>query len=782
MATIAKLGRRERPSQSEFKKFLESVRSRLTWVDLLVGLSAAALMAALLIGFRYQSIPEYKIGDIAGQEIRARSEITYEDSAATAQKKEAARSAVPVVYDLRNDLISGLEKEISHVFSVARDLLARVHAPAKGELPEAMRAEVFGALNNLPKAIPTDVLDVLLRQRFSTSIESEILKVLENVLREGITTDRLQFMKDQRAGITVRDVGTGSERSLPEAYLARDIASAREYLRQFHLEFSALPARDKATIIEYLQAQLIPTLISNQALTFARRTEAAAQVLPVFVQIKPGKAIVRSGEEVTPAIYSQLQALKNLRRPRPLLWQFAGFFGFAALFVYSLWRYLVHYQTRHRNLRNHAVLILAVVICVLLAMRLGTMLADSISQRLAPTLSGDPVSIYYAIPFVFGTLLVTLLVDVNLGTMASLAVATMVGLFYANAGISAYIITGSLAAIFSVRQYKARSSILKAGLTVSAVGAFTLIALDCVDQTPLDFLTALNHVAYALSSGLLTASLSSILLPAFESGFKIVTDIRLLELSNLNAPVLRRLSVEAPGTYHHSLMVATLAEAAAEAIGGNPLLVRVGAYYHDIGKTLKPEYFVENQAFGANKHESLSPSMSCLIIASHVKDGLMLAKEIRLPQRIRDLIPQHHGTRIMTYFFQKAKDAANGKGQEIKDAEFRYPGPKPQSKEAAIIMMADSVEAASRTLTDPSPAQLQGMIDRLVDAVVSDNQFDECDITLRDIALVKESFLKVVTGIFHRRIDYPGYDFRTTESESGKLPVPGSGPRQAKAI
>jgi putative nucleotidyltransferase with HDIG domain len=227
-------------------------------------------------------------------------------------------------------------------------------------------------------------------------------------------------------------------------------------------------------------------------------------------------------------------------------------------------------------------------------------------------------------------------------------------------------------------------------------------------------------------------------------------------------------------------MVGTLAEAAAEAIGANPLLVRVAAYYHDLGKMLKPEYFVENQVFGINKHEKLSPSMSSVIIASHVKDGLELAREIGLAERIRDMIPQHHGTRIMSYFYQKAKDELEP--HEVIETDYRYPGPKPQSKEAAIMMMADSVEAASRTLTNPSGAQIEGMIDRLVGAIVADDQFDECDITLREVRLVKESFFKILTGIYHRRIDYPGYDFSQPGTTPAPDALPDSVPRQAKAL
>jgi len=273
-----------------------------------------------------------------------------------------------------------------------------------------------------------------------------------------------------------------------------------------------------------------------------------------------------------------------------------------------------------------------------------------------------------------------------------------------------------------------------------------------------------------------------LLLPILERMFKITTDIRLLELSNLNSKVLSELLEKAKGTYWHSLEVGMLAEAAAEAIGANSLLVRVGAYYHDIGKIRKPEYFGENQDY-VNKHDALSPNMSCLILASHVNDGLALADEIGLPQDIRDLIKQHHGTRIMHFFYRKALDSMNGRSQEIDEVDFRYPGPKPQTKEAAILMIADAINGASRTFHDqPSPAQLQGMIDRLTDDILADGQLDECDVTLREIGLVKEAMLNIMTGRYHRRVDYPGYDFKTVQGKPGGIPVQNSGSKHAKAV
>ena len=367
-------------------------------------------------------------------------------------------------------------------------------------------------------------------------------------------------------------------------------------------------------------------------------------------------------------------------------------------------------------------------------------------------------------------------------SMVSVILATLTGLFYGDVYIAVYLIMGSLAGIYSIRQYKDRAAILKAGFAIWVLNCICFTGLSVLRQNPVSLAEAMDLAILAFISGILASTIASMMLPALEYFFKIVTDIRLLELSNLNDPILRRLSVEAPGTYHHSLMVATLAENAAEAIGANPLLVRVSAYYHDIGKIVKPEYFVENQSVDHNKHEQISPRMSSLVLARHVKDGLQLAKEIGLPQQIKDMIPQHHGTRMMSYFFQKAKERGDMRNGAVSETDFRYAGPKPQSREAAIMMMADSVEAASRTLSSPNSSQVKGLIDRLVDGIVSEDQFDECNITLKDIRLVKESFFKILAGYFHRRIDYPNYDFSQSGENAERRGIQNSDTKQAKTL
>jgi cyclic-di-AMP phosphodiesterase PgpH len=766
----------ERPRPRWYLQLMENIRSQLTWSDVFVGFCAALIISLILIGFRYQIIPTYEVGQTADHEVRAIQDVTYVDHAATRLKYAEAEAAVPVVYQLESERISNQVKAIATAFSEARDFLAGNVLTAGAKRSSSDQEQLVQKLaERIGQVIPEKAISVLLRYNFSSALEIRILKILDEVLRDGIISDRGEFLKDLRSGIVVSDGSMTTEHPIADVYGVRDLSAAREFLRQSPLTLSTLSSRDRISLFQFFESKLFPTLICNRNETKARRVQATRSVKPVEVQIKQGQTIVRSEESITPTIAQQLDALRNLRRPRSLIWQAAGYFIIALILLYSLWRYGVFYQTRHHKIRNHTILILTVIISELTAIRLATFLADIFSERFQRF--QDPIILYYGIPFAFGVLLITLLVDINWAVISSIILSVLTGLFYGNIDLAVYSIIGCIAGIYSIRQYKDRAAILKSGFTIGIVNILSLAGLSILRQTPIGASVALDMLVLALLNGVFASAMASMFLPALESLFKVTTDIRLLELSNLNAPILRRLAVEAPGTYHHSLMVATLAETAAEAIGANPLLVRTAAYYHDIGKLLKAEYFVENQSYGGNKHEDLSPSISRLIIASHVKDGLNFAKEAGLPPRISDMIPQHHGTRIMTYFYKKALDAANN--DKIAEEEFRYPGPKPQSKEAAIMMMADSVEAASRTLGDnPAPAQVKGMIDRLTESIIGDGQLDECDITLREVQIVKDRFFTVLAGIFHHRIDYPGYDFKNKGKE-GISKDPGSEPAKA---
>jgi cyclic-di-AMP phosphodiesterase PgpH len=276
--------------------------------------------------------------------------------------------------------------------------------------------------------------------------------------------------------------------------------------------------------------------------------------------------------------------------------------------------------------------------------------------------------------------------------------------------------------------------------------------------------------SFALGGGVLTGILALGLTPIMESLFRYSSNIRLLELLNLDQPMLKELMLIAPGTYHHSMVVGQMVEAAAETIGANPMLAKAAAYYHDVGKIKKPGYFVENQAGGENKHEKLAPSMSSLILISHVKDGVDLAQKHNLGEGITDIIRQHHGTNMITYFFHKAKTQAANPNQ-VKMEDYRYPGPRPQTKEAGLVLLADQVEAASRTLEDPTPARIQGMVQKIINKIFADGQLDECELTLKDLHHIARSFNKILSGIFHQRIHYPqAVDKKKSNEDLDKQP------------
>ncbi|MCP4724861.1 MAG: HDIG domain-containing protein, partial [bacterium] len=329
-------------------------------------------------------------------------------------------------------------------------------------------------------------------------------------------------------------------------------------------------------------------------------------------------------------------------------------------------------------------------------------------------------------------------------------------------GIVLYTLSGGAAAILTVRRIRNRSQYLKTVLyviiTYTAVlyiiGMMRFIQVSDISWTVLKF-----GLPNAIFSPLITLGFIAL----FEIVFGVATDMTLLELSDQNRPLLRDLAIKAPGTYHHSIVIGNLSESAAEAIGANSLLARVGCYYHDIGKTVKPEYFIENQPDSMKKHEALAPSMSSLIISSHVREGIEIADKFKLPEVIKDFIMQHHGTGKISFFYEKAIEKSGDKN--INPADYSYPGPKPLTKETGIVMLADSVEAATRALKDPSPSRIKERVNSVIEKRFREGQLDSCELTFKDLRQIADRFIKILTGMFHVRLEYPDED---NNQKSGK--------------
>ncbi len=374
----------------------------------------------------------------------------------------------------------------------------------------------------------------------------------------------------------------------------------------------------------------------------------------------------------------------------------------------------------------------------------------------------------YLIPVAIAAMLLTIFFDAQVAFMGTVSLAVLLaGLRGNEFSIMLITLVVGIASILSVRRVRSRSWLVQSFLWVIAGYLISLATLELLRYSRPD--EVLNNLMYGLINGFLSPILTYGLMVIYEYTFDVTTDATLLELSDLNKPLLQQLAIRAPGTYHHSLLVGSLAEAAAEAIGANSLLARVGAYYHDIGKMEKPEYFVENQVEGKNPHEKLSPTMSCLILVSHVKRGLEIAQEYGLPKEIRAFISEHHGTNLISYFYNKALELNDGK--EVNEDDFRYPGPKPQTKETGIVMLADAVEAASRSLKEPTVSRLRSVVGSIIDDRFKNCELDESPLTLRDLTQIQEAFIKILTGIFHGRVEYPDQEKMAeaehTEAESG---------------
>ncbi len=370
-------------------------------------------------------------------------------------------------------------------------------------------------------------------------------------------------------------------------------------------------------------------------------------------------------------------------------------------------------------------------------------------------------TINFGIPLPVGAMLVSLLFEPHTAIIFSFIISILSGIWLQNPYFVFYVFTGSIIGAFSVFRCKKRTDIIRGGLYVSLVNISSVIIITLLGEN-IDSRVLIPALIFAASSGITTSAVVSISLPVLEYFFKITTDITLLELLDLNQPLMKSLMINAPGTYHHSVIVGNLVETAAEDIGVNPLLARVTAYYHDIGKIKMPEYFVENQSSPLNKHDKLTPHMSSMIIISHVKEGLELAEEYSLPEAVKDIITQHHGNSIITYFYHKAKE---GQTDIPSEEDYRYPGPRPQSRVAALVMMADAVEAASRVLTNPTPSRVTGLVDKIINHIFIDEQLDECELTLKDIHIIKQRFSYILNGILHRRIEYPGFNLNEKKSE-----------------
>ena len=475
---------------------------------------------------------------------------------------------------------------------------------------------------------------------------------------------------------------------------------------------------------------------------------------PVFFQVEKNEMIVREGEKIGYLELAKLNAFfKSTEKTK--FFRFTVFLGF---FFTALFLSIALYLWRTRNwikvsARSNIDLLVFGIIALLqiLFIKAGIFISLAVNRAL-PWISTD--SCYFAIPFALGAMTVAILINRNVALIISVLTSLMIGFIFDDKIIfPLFSFMGSIAASYQIVRIRQRSVFFRIGLFLGIINMAAIVCLNLITGNLFNdlFLRLIMGFVGGVFTGILVAGIT----PIFESLFGFITDIKLLELANLNQPLFQRMIIEAPGTYHHSIIVSSLVETAAEAIGANSLLAKVSAYYHDIGKLMKPQYFIENQLTSENKHDKLSPKMSSLIIIAHVKDGCDLAYQAKLGQQIINIIREHHGTGIVSYFYDKAKKDKDESIRSLSESDFRYHGPKPQTKEAGLVMLGDVIEASSRTLSNPTPARIRSLVRERIQGIYTDGQLDECELTLSNLNTIAETFTKILTGIFHHRVDYP---------------------------
>lgn len=648
------------------------------------------------------------LGQVFPTTVKAEKSIVFEDKSKTDMERKLAWEKAGKVYTKDPMVSVTVQKDIS-------DLVQKlIQVQSETELDTAVKAAAIRSalpfamqeteLNELALANPED-----LRQ-----VETEVNNLVAEAMNgpDGITQDGLDECKNS---INNKIVGMRLSRSY----------------EQFAISVVDYYVRANASI--------------NAELTRQSQEEAMNAVSPVMVSVKEGEKIIGEGEIITEEHIAKMQAL-GLTGTQLHMNSLLGVLLLVILFTAIVLAYL---YKKNRDIYENPGHLYLLGIIVLMVLGVGKAII-AINVARWPEFSAQ---FGYMVPLAMAGMLIALLLDSRLAVLVVAVLSLMQGVMTDNQLRFALVgMIGGMTGVYSVSKLSQRGDLVRAGVYVSIANVVAILTVGLIHNVSFGVLIS-SSIILGVANGILSSVLTNGALPFLESTFGLTSAVRLLEFSHPNNILLKKLLTEAPGTYHHSIIVGNLAEAAADAVGGDSMLVRVGAYYHDIGKLRRPYFFIENQMNDENPHDKIGPSLSTLIITSHVKDGVEMAKKSNLPQGIIDIIEQHHGNSTVSYFYRKALEG--DRSESVTEEEFRYEGPKPQTREAAIVMLADSMEAAVRSLQNRTPARVESLVRKFVKDKLNDGQFDECNLTFKDLDVIAAAFVRVFSGIFHTRIEYP---------------------------
>ncbi len=702
---------------------------------------AALLVVAAVLPTGQGAIDKlrYREGDIARERVVAPNDFRIQkDDVTLRREQEEAALAVPPVFVVDQ---RARTEAIERWSAFQERALAVVSDPAVGPTERGEKLKLLG--------VPLDpaAIEALSAPGRARRALTEMGAWLTEVLDAGVVAEK-------RGGFILgyRNVNL-REGDLEVSAPATRFLDRREALERIQRHARATFGADTrgVPLVAALAGPFVVASVSyDRAETEWRRSNAKSTVPDVVGMVKKDELIVDANERVSRESMLKLRSLRNLEAARlsqtehlyPPLARMLLMLLFVAAFATYLRMELPWVLADNGMLAMFTVLTLTVLGCVVAIVNVAGLSEFAVPLALAPLVVASLMEKRPALVF---TLMLSVLV---------MAVAELRAPFVAVA------MMGGVTAVYSVQRLRHRWHFVRAFFAISLANLAAILAWDLARNTPVAGM--LSDGVWGLLSALFATAVAFGLLPLVEQLFRLTSDITLLELSDLNRPLLRRMQLEAPGTYHHSMVVGSLAESAAEAITANSLLARVQAYYHDIGKLAKPEYYAENEpASSRSRHDKLTPSMSALVVKSHISEGLEMAKKQRLPRAVRSAIPEHHGSMVMAFFFHKALETDPTARRE----DYSYPGPRPRSKETAILMLADGVEGASRALAEPTPSRIRGLVQRIIEERVRDGQLDECNITIQELARIRESFIPVLTAIFHVRTPYPSAPKRESRRE-----------------
>lgn len=739
------------PSEELTKKQIR----RRKWIARTGYAAVFALFLALLLHvreWRSSQLPFLRSGEVAERDIVVPLTVDLESLENSEGMREEMAKRVAPVFDYDETVLPTWIQSWEQAVRRIREefyVSDRPMTPRTQQLLETLNARIQSYTG---QTILARDLVYMHQQRFSPAIQQAFRELAQPLIGKLIASSDL-FPSYYSTGVIVRQV----DHSLTET-LIYDVSRiwsldhAREFLRQIA---ASLPKNDNETqvrVLGILSTTLVTNVKFNSELTQRRISFALGKQKVQVQSLRRGNVLVRRGERATDVQISALEGLRSQLRLRPRLARLAITFGLFWLLLIVVFRIELSRRAWWRMTFKDACVFAATVLLGILGARFSMTLFAA-ALRAIGIYSGAE----YLMPVAAGGIVVHLILGKEAATNYAALVALSLSLWMDQSvsyGVWCFAVTS--AAVHRIRSCKQRTDLYRAGAWSGFVGsmmAACFFLMHSQGMASFDWKQFATQAVFAFMSGILSAVIAGSVIPILESLFGYTTSLKLLELSNFNHPLLHDLMMKAPGTYHHSIIVGSLAEIASDRVKANALLARVSAYYHDIGKMNKPLYYIENQSPAQNPHDQLAPSMSAKILFSHVKLGVRMGKEHQLGKAINGIIEQHHGTTLVSFFFNKAKE--KGPNESPNESDFRYPGPKPQTREAAIVMIADACEAATRSIADPTPMKIQTMVRNTINKRFLDQQFSDCELTMSDLAVIEECFTRTLVSLYHHRIEYP---------------------------